>query len=66
MSCTEMLLGKVIGNVWATRKDESLEGLRFLLIQPFALGEAGSSQVVVAADPLGAGVGETVIVAFGR
>jgi len=61
-----MLLGKVVGNVWATKKDESLEGLRFLLINPFRLDRARSTEVVVAADPIGAGVGETVIVAFGR
>jgi ethanolamine utilization protein EutN len=61
-----MLLGKVVGNVWATKKDESLEGLRFLLINPFRLDHARSTEVVVAADPIGAGVGETVIVAFGR
>ena len=61
-----MLLGKVIGNVWATKKEETLDGLRFLLINPFTLGKAPSSEVVVAADPIGAGVGETVLVAYGR
>ena len=61
-----MLLGKVIGSVWATKKDASLEGLRFLLINPFRLDRSPSSEVVVAADPIGAGVGETVIVAYGR
>ncbi|MBI4878906.1 MAG: EutN/CcmL family microcompartment protein [Planctomycetes bacterium] len=61
-----MLLGKVIGNVWATKKEATLDGLRFLLIRPFTLGGDDSSEVVVAADPIGAGIGETVIVAFGR
>ncbi len=60
-----MQIGKVVGNVWSTKKDPSLEGLRFLLVNPFSLGEP-SREVIVAADPIGAGIGETVIVAHGR
>ncbi len=61
-----MLVGRVVGNVWATQKDPSLEGVRMLLVQPLALGERASDEIVVAADPIGAGPGETVLVAFGR
>lgn len=61
-----MLLGRVVGNVWATKKDPSLEGLRLLLVQPFTTSKSGSDEVIVAADPIGAGPGETVLVAFGR
>ncbi|MFG0319832.1 MAG: EutN/CcmL family microcompartment protein [Planctomycetota bacterium JB042] len=61
-----MHVGKVVGNVWATKKEESLEGLRFLLVQPFTAGGPPSTEVIVAADPIGAGIGETVIVAHGR
>ena len=47
-----MLLGKVIGSVWATKKEETLDGLRFLLINPFTLGKTASTEVVVATvDP---------------
>lgn len=61
-----MHIGKVVGNVWATKKEDSLEGIRFLLVNPFTLGDEPSQEVLVAADPIGAGVGETVLVAQGR
>ena len=65
-----MFVGTVVGNVWATRKDPTLEGLRFLVIQPFTLGSSatngGSAETIVAVDPIGAGVGELVLVAVGR
>ena len=60
-----MMVGTVVGHVWATRKDETLTGLRFLVVQPFTLGEA-TAETVVAVDPLGAGIGERVLVVFGR
>jgi ethanolamine utilization protein EutN len=70
-----MLVGRVVGQVWATKKQETLQGIRFLLVSPLALSGAGKGeapgttfqgQAVVAADTIGAGIGETVIVAFGR
>lgn len=61
-----MIVGTVVGNVWATRKDESLTGLRFLVVQPFTQGPNESAETIVAVDPLGAGVGERVLVVFGR
>jgi ethanolamine utilization protein EutN len=60
-----MLIGTVVGNVWATVKDPTLEGLRFLVVQPFTL-EGETAETLVAADPLGAGIGERVLVVFGR
>jgi microcompartment protein CcmK/EutM len=64
-----MFLGKVVGQVWASRKSADLEGKRLLVIE--ALDERrdpGAPKVtpVVAADPLGAALGERVIVAFGK
>ncbi len=64
-----MFLGRVVGEVWATRKAADLGGLRLLVVQ--ALDERrdpGAKKVtpVVCADPLGADVGEHVIVAFGK
>ena len=64
-----MFLGRVIGEVWASRKLADLEGKRLLVVE--ALDEArapGAPKVtpVVAADPLGAGLGEHVLVAFGK
>jgi len=60
-----MLIGTVVGNVWATVKDPTLAGLRFLVVQPFTL-EGESAETIVAVDPLGAGIGERVLVVFGR
>lgn len=60
-----MMIGTVVGHVWATKKDPTLEGLRFLVVQPFTLGEA-TAETLVAVDPLGAGIGERVLVVFGR
>lgn len=64
-----MFLGRVVGEVWATRKMADLDGKRLLVIE--ALDERrdpGAPKVtpVVAADPLGAALGQRVIVAFGK
>ena len=61
-----MLIGTVIGNVWATKKDPTLSGLRFLVIRPFTTNGDESAESIVAVDPLGAGIGERVLVVFGR
>lgn len=57
-----MKTAKVIGNIWATRKDENLNGLKLLVIQPINLiDQHAVGEPIVAADIIGAGVGETVI-----
>lgn len=61
-----MLVGTVVGNVWATKKDPTLVGVRFLVIRPFTLDGRASAETLVAADPIGAGIGERVLVVFGR
>lgn len=61
-----MFLGKVIGTVWSTKKTDNLENLRFLIINPVNLKHKPQSDIVVAADVLGAGLGETVICAYGH
>ena len=61
-----MIVGTVIGQVWATRKDDSLAGLRFLVVRPFTTDGDSSAETIIAVDPLGAGVGERVLVAAGR
>jgi ethanolamine utilization protein EutN len=61
-----MLVGTVVGNVWATKKDPTLTGLRFLVIRPFTSDGKESAETLVAVDPLGAGIGERVLVVFGR
>ena len=64
-----MFLGRVVGEVWATKKVGDLSGLRLLVVE--ALDErrdpaAPKVTPVVAADPLGAALGEHVVVAFGK
>jgi microcompartment protein CcmK/EutM len=62
-----MVLGRVIGTVVSSRKEPTLEGLKLLLVQACdvdgAVSEGGAS--VVAADAVGAGVGEVVLYASG-
>mgnify|MGYP001620113170 CR=1 FL=1 len=60
-----MLMGKVIGTVVASRKDEELEGLRFLLVQALDHNCQPISTYSVAVDSVGAGVGEVVLYAAG-
>src|SRR3954470_1643157 len=60
-----MLIGKVVGTVVATRKEEELEGLKFLLVRGMDLDGKPTSTIVVAIDAVGAGVGEVVLYASG-
>ena len=61
-----MFIGRVVGSLWATRKTENTQGLKFLIIQPYNLNKAPNTDTIVAADVLGAGEGEVVVVAYGR
>lgn len=57
-----MKTGKVIGNIWATRKEEKLAGLKLLVVQPInLLNDRPIEAPIVAADIIGAGVGEKVL-----
>ncbi len=60
-----MLLGKVIGTVWATRKDEKLTGMKLLLVRHVEPDYSFKNSYVVAADSVGAGVGEIVMITTG-
>ena len=53
-----MKIGTVIGSVWATRKAACLQGQTFLVV------EEGDKQIV-AADQVGAGPGDRVLLATG-
>lgn len=61
-----MQLARVLGTVVATRKHESLEGVRLLVIQPQDDLGAADGDAIVAADPLQAGIGELVEWTTGR
>jgi ethanolamine utilization protein EutN len=56
-----VFVAKVIGNIWATRKYEALEGGKFLLIQPMNGNYEKTGEPIIAVDTVGAGAGEYVI-----
>ncbi|MCA9541533.1 MAG: EutN/CcmL family microcompartment protein [Myxococcales bacterium] len=61
-----MIIGKVIGTVVASRKEEELTGLKLLAVAPIDLATgAVKDGGVVAVDAVGAGVGEVVLYASG-
>ena len=60
-----MFLGRVIGTVWSTKKDEQLVGAKFLIVQELELDLREKNRIVVAVDSVGAGDGEVVLVASG-
>jgi ethanolamine utilization protein EutN len=59
-----MFVGKVVGSVVATRKNENLIGSKFLIIEPLEKMNCSNSRIV-AVDNVGAGIGEIVLVATG-
>ena len=61
-----MFIGRVIGTIWSTKKTENLENLRFLVVHPMNLNKEPNTDIVVVADRLGAGPGETVMCAYGH
>lgn len=60
-----MILGRVIGTVWSTKKDENLTGAKFLIVRELSLDYSEKSNFVIAVDSVGAGEGEVVLVATG-
>ena len=59
-----MIIAKVVGTVVATRKDESLNGIKLLVVQPLTLDDKPRGTAMLAIDSVGAGVGEKVLVVF--
>jgi len=60
-----MLIGKVVGTVVATQKDEKMEGMKFLVLKLVDTEGRESSGYIVAVDAMGAGLGEMVLYATG-
>lgn len=58
-----MIAAKIIDNIWATRKADSLVGLKFMLVE--VLGGLDDGRLLIAADTIGAGIGERVLVCTG-
>ena len=53
-----MKVGKVVGSIWATRKAQCLQGQTFLIV-------SSGGEEIVAADQVGAGPGDKVLLATG-
>jgi carbon dioxide concentrating mechanism protein CcmL len=60
-----VLLGRVAGTLVASRKEPSMEGLKLLVVRYLDVENEDTGSFVVAADAVGAGVGEVVMVATG-
>ena len=58
-----MMIGRIVGSVVATRKNEKLIGSKFMIVETMAATDGAKR--LVAVDNVGAGIGETVLVATG-
>jgi len=58
-------IGKVVDNIWSTRKDPSLVGCKLMIVQLLDKPGNAEGKVIVAVDIIGAGIGETVLVSEG-
>jgi ethanolamine utilization protein EutN len=56
-----MLIGSVVGNVVATQKNEKLEGVKLMLVQPLDLAGQPRGGTVLAIDIVDAGIGDRVL-----
>ena len=59
-----MIIGKVVGSVVSTRKNENLIGNKFMIVE-FSEAKDRPKKKIVAIDNIGAGVGEVVLVTLG-
>lgn len=60
-----MRMGRVIGTVVATKKDEKLVGAKLMITQPLDLDLNLKGEAIIAVDTVGAGIGELVVFATG-
>ena len=61
-----MQLGRVVGTVVVSIKNDTLDGVKLLLVQPISSAREAVGRVIVAADSVGAGVGEDVFFVRGK
>lgn len=59
-----MIIGKVVGSVVSTRKNEKLIGCKFMVVEPLE-NYGNPENKIITIDNIGAGIGETVLVATG-
>lgn len=60
-----MIVCEVVGNIWASKKDENIEGAKLMLVKQIDYYTEKEGDVFVAADIVGAGIGERVLVVSG-
>ncbi|MEI0798672.1 EutN/CcmL family microcompartment protein [Brachyspira intermedia] len=60
-----MVLAKVIGSVWATKKEDSLSGNKLLITRCFEPDTNKDLDIIIACDYIGAGIGDIVIITSG-
>lgn len=58
-----MLLGKVIGTIWATRKYDTLKSYKMQFVQPLNSKLENIGEPIIAVDTIGAGPGEIIFYA---
>ncbi len=61
-----MQIGRIIGDVVASRKEPHLDGIAMLLVQPLTADGKAAGRPLVAVDSVGAGVGEHVFFVRGK
>lgn len=60
-----MVIGKVVGKLWSTRKDEKLNGQKFLIVNVMKNKSKIDDGFLVCADNVGAGTGDLVLIVKG-
>ena len=60
-----MLMGRVVGRLWASRQAAGLGGHKLLLVRPETASGKETTRLIVAVDGLDAGPGDRVLVAHG-
>lgn len=60
-----MQLARVVGTVVSTRKEESIQGLKLLVVRPLDEEGRETGNAIVSADAVGAGEDEVVLIAAG-
>lgn len=60
-----MIICEVVGHVWATKKEDSLSGMKLMVVKQVDYYSEKQGTTFVAADVVGAGIGEKVLVVSG-
>lgn len=58
-----MVIAKLVGKIWATRKFDELNGMKLMLVE--LVGGVDAGKQLVAVDTIGAGVGDLVLITQG-